>query len=117
MKKLFLILRISLGCLAGAAIVTVPTACQMTPRTIAYNTLYSVEKSTTAAYDGYLDLVIKGEVKKDGVPSVSQAFNRFQVGMQTALTAAQYNYNAPASQTVTDLAAAVLNAILTAKAL
>jgi hypothetical protein len=117
MKKLLLILRVSIGLLAGAAIVTVPSGCQMTPRTIAYNTLYSVEKSTTAAYDAYLDLVIQGKVKRDGMPSVAKAFNRFQVAMQGAVNAAQFNYNAIAPETVVALANEVLNAILKAKEL
>lgn len=117
MKKLFLILRISLGCLAGAAIVTVPSGCKTPPQAIVYNSLYSIEQSTTSAYDAYLDLVIAGKAKQSGVPSVSQAYNRFQVGMQTAITAAQFNWQAPAPADVTALATQVLNAILVAKGL
>ena len=68
--------------------------CKSTPQTIAYNTLYSVEKATTAAYDGYVDLVIKGKTTSLYVPSVSKAYDHFQASMFVALDAVQFNTNA-----------------------
>ena len=48
------------------------------------------DRNREAVVDAYLDLVVAGKVKQDGVPSVSRAYNRFQVGMQVAITAAQF---------------------------
>lgn len=90
-------------------------ACSTTQKKIAYQTLYGVETSTTAAYDGFISLVIDGKVKTNGVPAVSQSFNRFQIGMQTAISTAQFNYTNLAPNEVIALANEVLTAILKAK--
>ncbi len=82
----------------------------------AYNTLYSVEKTTTAAYDGYLAAVIEGKAKTNGVPQVSADFDRFQIGMRVAVVAAQMDKNTIAPSNVVQLAGIVLHSILEAKA-
>lgn len=115
MKKLLITFKLALVLLMGATLVTVPTACTTTQQTVTYNTLYSVEKSTTAAYDSYLTLVVQGKLAKDGVPAVSKSFDRFQFGMQVAVSAAQFNWSAPAPAETIALATEVLNAILKAK--
>ena len=86
-------LLLSLG-LGLGAIGAISTGCTTNQQKIAYNTLYSVEKTTTAAYDSYIDTVIKGISTKDGVPRVSKAYNTFQASFLLALDAAQYNTNA-----------------------
>ena len=78
--------------LGGTAIIT--AGCTTNQQKIAYNTLYSVEKSTTAAYDGYIDSVIKGISTTNGVPRVSRAYNTFQASFLVALDAAQFHTNA-----------------------
>jgi len=85
-----------------AICIVVVVGCKSTPQTIAYNTLYSVEKATTAAYDGYVDLVIKGKTTTLYVPTVSKAYDHFQASFLIALDAVQFNTNSlsPASLTV-----------------
>lgn len=89
--------------------------CKSSPQTVAYKSLYSVETSVNAAHDSYLDLVVRGAVKTNDVPQVARAYDRFQAGMQGALSAAQFNYTNPAPAAVAQLATDVLNAILKAK--
>ncbi len=90
-------------------------ACTTTQKKTAYNTLYSLEVSTTAAYQGYLTEVVQGKVPTNNVPKVSGAYNKFQIGIDTAATAAQFNWTNLAPAEVVGLAGQVLNAILEAK--
>ncbi len=82
----------------------------------AYNTLYSVEKTTTAAYDGFLAAVVEGKAKTNDVPKVSADFDQFQIGMRVAVVAAQMDKNSLAPSNVVQLAQIVLHSILEAKA-
>ncbi len=82
----------------------------------AYNTLYSVEKTTTAAYDGFLAAVVEGTAKTNAVPQVSADFDRFQIGMRVAVVAAQMDKNSLAPSNVVHLSEIVLHSILEAKA-
>jgi hypothetical protein len=71
------------------------TGCKTkTPQTIAYNTLYSVEKVTVGAYDAYADQIIKGNVSTNGLPQVSSKYNHFQLAYLIALDGVQWNTNA-----------------------
>ena len=67
-----------------------------------YNTLYTLEST--------------GQIKTNDVPKVSQDYDRFQIGMRTAIVAAQYNPTNLAPAEVTRLAEIVLHSILKAKA-
>lgn len=103
MKKLFTI-SLMVGCL-------VLCSCNTTPKTKAYNTLYSVQLTTSAAYDSYISLVVDGKVKTNGVPQVSAAFNKFQVASFTAQDLARYSTDAIAPETVIVLSQDVINTI------
>ena len=89
--------------------------CTTTAIKNAYNTLYSVEVTTTAAYDGYLTAVIKKEVSTNDVPKVSRAYNQFQTGMREAIVLAQYNWTNAAPESILMLSTTVLSAISEAK--
>jgi hypothetical protein len=78
---------------------------------IAYKTLYTVEKSTVAAYDGYTDSVIQGLTSTNGVPRVAKAFNTFQASYLIALDAVQFNTNAIAPPNLVTESGDVLNLI------
>lgn len=112
MKKLLIAL-CCVSLLASPVVMT--TGCKTSGQTLVYNTLYSVQNTTLAAYDAYLYQVVKGTISTSSTPAVSQAFNRFQTGMQVALAAAQFNWQSPAPVDVTLLASQVLNAIASAK--
>jgi len=90
-------------------------ACASKERVI-FNTLYSVEHTTTAAYDGFLYGVVRGQIPTNNVPVVSQDYDRFQIGMKAAIEVAQYDVSAPASTEVVRLSNIVLKSILEAKA-
>jgi len=103
---------------AGLAILLlmcVAATCNKNPQHIAYTSLFSVEQTTTAAYDSYITGVIKGEVATNDVPKVSRAYNTFQIAMQPAISGAQFNWTNPAPQNVIGLANEVITAILEAR--
>lgn len=89
--------------------------CTTSQQRVAFNTLYSVEHTTTAAVDVYLDLVVKGSLPSTGVPSVSKAFNKFQASLTIALDVAQFNKNALAPESLIVEANDVVNLINTLK--
>lgn len=97
------------------AILLLVGACVSTQRAT-YNTLYSLEHSTTAAYDTYIYGVVRGQWTTNGVPQVSRDYDRFQIGMRAAVEVAQFDYQAIAPSNVTHLATIVLKSILQAKA-
>lgn len=82
-------------------------ACNTSQKRIGYNTIYSVQRTGTAAVDGYYSLVIKGALPTNDVPKVSRAYNQFQASVLVALDVVQFNTNAlaPASLVIeaTDL--------------
>lgn len=95
-------------------VVGVP-GCTTSQQTTAYNTIFSLEKSTTASYDGYLDLVIQGQVKTNAMPGVSKAYNDFQAAATTATDAANFSTNALAPANLVILAQDVVNQINAAR--
>lgn len=90
-------------------------ACK-SPQQAAYKTLYTVEHSTTAAYDGYLQGVVRGQFKTNDVPKVSKSYDQFQIGMQGAVELAQFDWSAIAPSNVVHLGTVVLKSIAEAKA-
>ena len=115
MKKLRILLLGLVLSTASIGLVVMPTACTTSAKRVAYNTLYSVEVSTTTVHDTFLDEVVKGNVKTNGVPDVAKAYNKFQAGMSAAIATAQFNWQAPASAELTALGLTVLDAIRQAK--
>ena len=92
---------------AGALV----AGCTSSQQRVAFNTLYSVEQTTTAAVDAYDSQVIKGSVPTNDVPRVSAAFNTFQAAFLIALDAARYNTNAIAPPNLVIEGQDVLNLI------
>jgi hypothetical protein len=78
---------------------------------VEFNTLYSVEKATTGAYDGYIETVLSGQSTTNGVPRVSSAYNKFQVSLVIALDAVQFNTNALAPASLVTESGDVINLI------
>ena len=100
-----------LTCILLAALV----GCTTNQQTIAYKSLYTVEKVTTGAYDGYLDSIIVGQTTTNSLPRVSSAFNKFQASFVVALDAVQFNTNAPAPASLVVESQDVLNLIVQLK--
>lgn len=97
------------------SLLIVCAGCTATQQKIAYNTIYSVEVSTKATYDGYLTLVVKGQLPTNSVPQVTKVFNDFQASATLATVATQNNTNALAPSSLVDEANAVINLINTVK--
>lgn len=103
MKKLRSLASIlMLACIVAlpATLVTVVPGCTTSAQRVSYNTIYSVEKTATAAYDGYIDQVIKGTLPTNDVPKISAAYNAVQRSVLVALDGVQYNTNALAPESL-----------------
>lgn len=87
--------------------------CTTNQQTVAYNSLYSLEKTTQAAVDSYDTLVIQGKVPTNGVPAVSKAYNEFQASFILAVDAAQFNTNAVSPPALVVESQDVINLITT----
>lgn len=108
MKKLII------STMLGFALLSIPS-CTTNQQRIAYNSLYTVEKTTTGAYDGYIDSVIKGVTPTNGVPKVSGLYTKFQASFLVALDAVQFNTNAVAPASLVIESQDVVNLILNLK--
>lgn len=112
MKRLavpFLLFLLAIG------LCSLPQGCTTNQQTIGYKTIYSLESGTTATYQGYLDLVIKGQVPTNDVPKVAKAYNIFHSAAMVALDGVAYNTNALASSSLVVEAQDVVNLIGVAK--
>lgn len=119
-KKLLAASLVLLGVFSLTTLPLIPVmlavpGCTTSQQRVAYNSLYSVETSTTAAYDAYLHSVVLGKVTTNDVPQVTQAFNNFQLAMQAAVMVGQFNMTNAAPSNVTALASNVLSLIVKAK--
>lgn len=83
MKKL--ILSIGLFCIIG---------CTTTQQRTTFNSLSSIESTTTAAFNAYGGLVIQGKIPTNDLPKVAAMYNKFQAGELLAVELAQNNTNA-----------------------
>ena len=88
--------------------------CVSASKTV-YNTLASVQATTSGAYSGYLDLVVQGKLSTNSVPMVSKDYTIYQAVWNSAVSVAALGTNAPATQPVTDAASKVVADITIAK--
>ncbi len=93
MKKLLSLIGLS-------ALLIVFVGCTTTQQRTAYNTLAGVEATATATVDGYYLACAKGLANTNGIPTVTQSYNKFQGVMQVAVLLAQNNTNALAPANV-----------------
>lgn len=85
--------------------------CKPNQQRTAYNTVYTAEQAATSAYSAYLDLVIKGQIQTNGLPSVSSKFNLFQRSADAAATSLTFNPTNPAPADVSALLSDLLATI------
>lgn len=85
--------------------------CTTSQRRTTYNTLASLELTTTKAYDGYLGAVISGQARTNDLPQITRDFNAFQKTMQVAILTARNNTNALASPNLEAESSKLLDAI------
>lgn len=103
MKKLF-----SVAALVGCLILN---ACESTPKQKTYNTIYTLQLATTAAFDSYISLAVDGKVPTNGIPRVSTAYNKFQVSSLIAQDAAHFAVDAKAPSSLITESQDVINLI------
>jgi len=96
--------------LAAAFAVALLVGCASQSRTT-YNTLASVEATTTGAFCSYLQLAITGAIPTNSVPEVSRNYDLFKASWLAAVQIAQWNTNAPSTPVVDDAAARVVSGI------
>jgi hypothetical protein len=92
----------------GAALCVALVVGCTSPSTTTYNTLSSVEATTSAAYTGYLSSVVHGIVPTNSVPVVSRDFNLFQAVMAATVAVAAQGSNAPVTTQVSAAASQVI---------
>lgn len=81
-------------------LVALQQGCATTTQTTTYNTLAATGQLVNGAFTAYMDLVVKGKVPTNSVPTMASAYNDFQQVYGAALTLAQYNPNAVAPSNV-----------------
>jgi hypothetical protein len=115
MRRFFQAVCITVALTFGTLTLVSTPGCTTSQQTTTYNTLFSLEKSVTAAYSVYVDLVIAGKAPAANLASISQKYNLFQASFKVAADAAQFNVNALADQNLVTLANDVINAITVAR--
>jgi len=116
MKTIYSIL-LALALCGGVAVLPVAvTGCKTTSaQTTAYKTLSSIGTAVNSAYAGFLDQAVAGKVSGDKVKAISIEYQVFQTAFSAAVSLAQGNVNATASQSVLDAGANVLREIAASK--
>ncbi len=76
-----------------------------------FQTIKATEEAVLAANGAYLDAVVTGQIKTNGVPQVEAAFNDTQMALHSAAVVASGGINAPVPQTVLAKATAFTNTI------
>lgn len=94
----------------SALLFTACNGCSTSQQRQSINTIRSTADAVNTAYAGYLDLVIRGDLKTNDVPRVSEAYNAFQLAFSAAITVATVSSNSPPSP---ELANAASQALLT----
>lgn len=84
--------------------------CASQSKTI-YNTLSSIQITTSGAYNAYLDLVVQGKLSTNSVPVVSRDYTAFQAAWNGAVAVAAMGINSPPTQPVVDASTKVINDI------
>lgn len=108
MKRLNSILAaLLLAVTVAVPISMVNLSCTTSQHRQAVNTLYSVGKGVDAAYRGYLDAVISGQVPTNGVPGVARQYTEFQNSFNAVLLFVSLNTNAVATPGIISQAAAL----------
>lgn len=96
---------------SAATVSVVMTGCNTSQQSFAYKTIYSIERATVAGYDGYVRLVISGDVPTNDFPVVSKRFNQFQASALVALNLVEFNTNALAPTSLVIESGDLLNLI------
>ena len=99
------------------ALILLPAmTCAPSAQTASYNTLSSVQLTTSGAYNAYLDLVIQGKIATNMVPTISRDYSIFMAVWSGAVSVAETGVIAPATPSVAVAAATVIADINIAKA-
>ena len=113
MKKLLIAVMV-----AVAVSLTLPSCAFLqkpTTQRVAVNTLFSTHKAVDLVLDGYLDLIVKGQLVTNSLPKVAAKYDNFQAAFRLAVVVVAGDTNAVAPPTVTDAARAFTDTVTLAK--
>jgi hypothetical protein len=89
--------RLGLTLLAAAALAVASGfllgGCQTPPSRIAYNSLATTGTTVSTAYQGYLELVLRGQVATNDVPAITAKYREFKASFDAACQLAAYSTN------------------------
>ncbi len=115
MKKLqSIIAALAIGAAVFIPASAVITGCSTTAQRKSANTLESIHKTVDAAYDGYVDLVIRGTLKTNSFKIVANHYSTFQSAYLAAIIIVAGDTNGIAPVNITVYADNVTGAIGTA---
>lgn len=107
MKKITALITVAVALVLFAPV----SGCKTSGKNQTFNTLFSTGHSVDAAYSSYVDLVVAGSVKTNGLPRVSRAYKDFQEVFKYAVLAMPNDTNAAPSKQVLDSASIVIATI------
>ena len=84
-------------------------------RKAAYDTLYTIGKTTDSAMKSYVDLVVKKKISTNSVPAVTATYNKYQLVYRMALTVATNDVTAPAPVNVVSESATFIKLVTDTK--
>lgn len=97
--------------IAIALIAVALAGCAGSPKKVAFDTISSLDVSTTKAYQAYLDLVATEKLPIASMREVGVAFDSFKATESTAITVAQSDTSVLAPPNLIQAANTVLNVI------
>lgn len=118
MKRFFRLpaLALCLSIIALSMTVPVLTGCKSpTVQKKSVNTITTVGETVKFTLDGYLDLVVKGVLATNSVPTVMKAYGNYQAAYNASLTLVLGNTNAVPPQILQDAFTQFSTAVSTAK--
>lgn len=113
LKKILSSVLLSIMLIVAPVAVIVSSGCKSTPQQIAYKSLRSVQQASVAALNIYGAAYKRGEIDETTRAKVLALYTKYQVAFSTAVTVAQFNYDAPSTPELTAAAMELINLVNT----
>lgn len=66
-----------------------------------FNTIATLQAAGKSAFDGYVDGVIRGNIRTNELPAIGETYDAFQASVRVAIIKASGDSNAPVSPDLT----------------
>ncbi|MFB1500818.1 hypothetical protein [Thiocapsa sp. N5-Cardenillas] len=113
MRRMILLLSLILALAPLALAPVAVTGCATPSKEVTYQTLRTVAISVDAARKTYADAIVRGEVSDERQVEIDKLITRYQAAMNTAITAAQFDYEQAAPAELATLAAQIITIVTT----